>query len=45
MPPIITLPPEFDSVANQLVRYTIVLAPFFTGQIGGKTSEVEFTTK
>lgn len=45
MPPIITLAPEVDSVANQLERYTVVLAPFFTGQIGGKTSKVEFTTK
>lgn len=45
MPPIITLAPEVDGVAHQLERYTVVLAPFLAGQIGGKASEAEFTTK
>lgn len=42
MPPVISVAPEVDSIADQLQRYSVVLAPFFFGQIGGKTSEVEF---
>lgn len=45
MPPIIALALEADSIANQLERHTAVFAPFFIGQICGKTSEVEFTAK
>lgn len=45
MPPIIALAPEVDSITNQLERHTVVLAPIFIGQVGGKASEVEFTMK